>query len=40
MKWMVLKGTAIWLNFGTIYNTMVLKEVAMYKIVNNFGNKG
>ena len=37
---MVMKGIAIWLNFGTIYNTMVLKEVAVYKIVNNSGNNG
>ena len=37
---MVLKGTAIWLNFGTIYNAMVLKEVAMYKICDNFGING
>ena len=37
---MVLKEATIWLNFGTIYNTMVLKEVAMYNIVNNFANNG
>ena len=37
---MVLKEVAIWLNFDAIYNRMVLKEVAVYNIVNNFANKG
>ena len=37
---MVLKGIVVWFNFDAIYYTMVLKEVAMYKIVDNFGNNG
>ena len=37
---MVLKEIAVWLNFDANYHTMVLKEVAVYKIVNNFGNNG
>ena len=39
-KWMVLKGIPVWLKFGKIYNTMVLKEVALYKVVNKLANNG
>ena len=37
---MVLKEILVWNNLNAICYTMVLKEVAMNKIIDNFGNNG